>query len=174
MKESDEIRRVNLEIAAKFSKIEAEFLRQTTIAGFLETFFAGIEKEFSVPFVWLTAIDSEAAAPLIKAAQSSATLKHKLNVVSPFLFKQILPKGIQPVLANKDLLPYYKLLPAVNKYLVKSLAIVPFRAGEEIVGSWNNGDVRSDRFLPEMETDLLQKIAGKVSSRLEELIALGK
>lgn len=174
MKERYEIRRVNLEIAAKFSKIEAEFLRQTDITGLLETLFAGIEKEFSVPFVWLTAIDSKAAAPIIKAAQSSAMLKHKLNVISPSLFKQILPDGLKPVLANKDLLSYYKLLPAVNKYLVKSLAIAPFQVGEEIVGSLNNGDVRSDRFLPEMETDLLQKLAGKISSRLEELIAKGK
>jgi hypothetical protein len=42
---------------------------------------------------------------------------------------------------------------------------------DEIVGSWNNGDSSSDRYMPQMETDLLQKLAQSVSRRLTELVS---
>lgn len=174
MDETDEIRRRNLEISMKFSKIEGELPKAKNIAGLFETLFSGIEKEFAVPFVWLTLIDSEKATPIIAAIKSSATLKNKLNVISPALFQEILPAGVKPVLANKELQPYYKLLPPANKYFVKSLAIVPFKAHDEIIGSWNNGDATSDRYAPEMETGLLEKLAQKVSVRLTELVSANK
>ena len=174
MDKTDEIRRINLEISMKFSKIELQLSQAKSIAGIFETLFAGIEKEFAVPFVWLTLVDSENAAPIIAAVKSSGLLKNKLNVISPALFENILPAGLQPVLANKELQPYYKLLPPTNKFFVKSLAVIPFKAHNEIVGSWNNGDVSSDRYRPDMETGLLQKLGQKVSLRLNEFISLGK
>ena len=174
MDETDEIRRINLEIAAKFSAIEAQLSRTSTIASLFEALFAGIEKEFGVPFVWLTLVDSANNAPVIAAVKSSAALKNRLNVIAPSLFKQILPAGLQPVLANKDLTPYYRLLPPVNKFFTKSFAIVPFKVGDEIAGSWNNGDVTGDRYAPDMETDLLASLAGKVSVRLNQIISKSK
>ena len=174
MDETDEIRRLNLEISLKFSKIEQQLSKAKNIAGLFETLFAGIEKEFAVPFVWLTLMDNENAAPVIAAVKSSDLLKNRLNVISPALFEHILPAGLQPVLVNKELQPYYKLLPPTNKFFVKSLAIIPFKANDEIAGSWNNGDVMSDRYRPDMETGLLQKLGQKVSLRLKELLSLDK
>ena len=174
MDKTNEIRRINLEISMKFSNIEVHISHAKSIAGLFETLFAGIEKEFAVPFVWLTLVDSENAAPIIAAVKSSGLLKNKLNVISPALFENILPAGLQPVLANKELQPYYKLLPPTNKFFVKSLAIIPFKAHDEIVGSWNNGDVASDRYRPDMETGLLQKLGQKVSLRLNAFISLDK
>lgn len=174
MDKTDEIRRINLEISLKFSKIELQLSQAKNIAGLFETLFAGIEKEFAVPFVWLTLVDNENAAPIIAAIKSSGLLKNRLNVISPALFEHILPNGLQPVLANKELQPYYKLLPPTNKFFVKSLAIIPFKTHDVIVGSWNNGDVVSDRYRPDMETGLLQKLGQKVSLRLNEFISLDK
>jgi uncharacterized protein YigA (DUF484 family) len=174
MDKTDEIRRINLEIAMKFNKVEEQLSGVASVAGLFETLFAGIEKEFCVPFVWLTLVDSEKAAPVIAAVKSSAILKNRLNIISQPLFEQILPAGLQPVLANKKLLPYYKLLPPTNKFFIKSMAIVPFQLQDQIVGSWNNGDVLSDRYRPEMETGLLQILARKVSVRLTELVGFGK
>jgi hypothetical protein len=171
MDETDEIRRVNLEIAAKFRAIEIQISRTPTVASLFETLFTGIEKEFSVPFVWLTLVDSISDAPVIAAVKSSAVLKNRLNIISPSLFQQILPAGLQPVLANKELAPYYKLLPPVNKFFIKSFAIVPFKLGDEIVGSWNNGDVAENRYSPDMETNLLAGLAEKVSTRLTQIMA---
>ena len=98
-------------------------------------------------------------------------LKNRLKVISPDLFEHILPGGLQPVLANKELQLYYKLLPPANKFFVKSLAVIPFTINDEIAGSWNNGDVSSDRYLPDMDTRLLQKLGQKVSARLTELVS---
>lgn len=172
MDKTDEIKRINLEVSLKFSKIEAHISHAKSIAELFETLFAGIEKEFAVPFVWLTLVDSENAAPVIAAVKYSAILKNRINIVSPALFEHILPGGLQPVLANKDLQSYYKLLPPTNKFFVKSLAIIPFQVRDEIAGSWNNGDAVSDRYTPDMDTGLLQKLVQKVSRRLTELVDL--
>lgn len=174
MDKTNEIRRINLEVSMKFSKIEVHLSHAKSIAGLFETLFAGIEKEFAVPFVWLTLVDSENAIPVIAAVKSSDLLKNRLNVISPAFFEHILPAGLPPVLVNKELQPYYKLLPPTNKFFVKSLAVIPFKVRDEIVGSWNNGDVASDRYMPDMDTGLLQKLGQKVSLRLTELVALGQ
>jgi uncharacterized protein YigA (DUF484 family) len=170
MNKTDEIRRQNLEISAKFSKISAQLPKAKNIAKLFEMLFEEIEKEFNIPFVWITLTDSDNAAPIIRAIKSSAMLKNRLNVIPADLFNRILPAGLKPILANSNLQPYYKLLPPSNKYFIKSLAIVPFQSCKEIVGSWNNGDVISDRYRPEMETNLLEKLSQKVSIRLSELI----
>ncbi|OGP67757.1 MAG: hypothetical protein A2W27_06265 [Deltaproteobacteria bacterium RBG_16_44_11] len=170
MNKEEEIKRGNEEIAERFNRIEVKLPASRDIAGFFETLFTGIENEFKVPFVWLTLMNTKKGAPIIAAIKSSNILKNRLSVITPELFSQILPPGIKPVLVNKDLQPYYKLLPSRNKYFVKSLALVPFKVNDEIVGSWNNGDAAADRYEPDMETDLLQKFAESVSRRLTELI----
>jgi len=170
MDKTDEVRRQNLEISAKFSKIGMQLPKAKSIAKLFEMLFEEIEKEFNIPFVWITLMDTDNAAPIIGAIKSSAMLKNRLNVIPADLFNHILPAGLKPVLANSDLQPYYKLLPPSNKYFIKSLAVVPFQVRNEIVGSWNNGDVVSDRYRPEMETNLLEKLSQKVSIRLSELI----
>ncbi len=174
MDKTNEIRRINLEISMKFSNIEVHISHTKNIAGLFETLFAGIEKEFAVPFVWLTLVDKENTAPVITAVKSSGVLKNRLSVVSPALFEHILPAGSPPVLANKELQLYYKLLPPANKFFVKSLAIIPLKINGEIAGSWNNGDVLSDRYMPDMDTGLLQKLGQKVSLRLTELVSSNK
>lgn len=170
MDKADEIKRINQEISAKFSKIEIHIAYSKTIPGLFEALFAGIEKEFAVPFVWLTLIDGEKIVPIIEAVQSSPDLKNRLSVISRDLFEQILPAGLQPVLANKEMQLYYKLLPPANKFFIKSVAVVPFNVHDEIAGSWNSGDVLSDRYLPDMDTTLLQKLSQKVSARLADLV----
>ena len=170
MDKREDINIINAEIAARFEKIKARLPEAKNIAGLFEILFAGIEKEFEVPFVWLTLLNMASAAPIIAAVKSSAILKDRLNVVAPESFREILPAGSKPVLVNKDLQPYYKLLPPSNKYFVRSLALVPFKVNGEIVGSWNNGDASNNRYTPEMETALLQKLAQSLSLRLTELI----
>lgn len=170
MDKKEDIKRINEELAASFSKIEAKLQEDQTIAGLFETLFAGIEKEFTVPFVWLTLMDNEKAAPVIAAIKSSDILRTRLCVISPELFGQLLPSGRKPVLVNKDLQPFYKLLPSSSKYFVKSLAIVPFSIGDHIIGSWNNGDAVGDRYTPDMETGLLAKLAVSVSRSLTVLV----
>ena len=170
MYEMDEIKRINQEISVKFGIIEVHIAHAKSITGLFETLFADIEKEFAVPFVWLTLVDKEITAPIIEAVQSSAVLQNRLGVIPEDLFARVLTDGLQPVLANKDLQPFYKLLPSTNKFFVKSLAVIPLYINDELIGSWNNGDVLSDRYLPDMDTRLLQQLGQKISARLTELV----
>jgi uncharacterized protein YigA (DUF484 family) len=174
MDKVDEIKRINQEISAKFSKIEIHISYAKTITRLFEALFSGIEKEFAVPFVWLTLIEGEKTIPIIEAVQSSPVLKNKLGIISGDLFKNILPDGLQPVLANKEMQLYYKLMPSTNKFFIKSVAVVPFKVEDEIAGRWNSGDVLSDRYLPDMDTRLLQKLGQKVSTCLTELVSAKK
>jgi uncharacterized protein YigA (DUF484 family) len=170
MDKKEDIKRINEELAARFHRIEARLPEDQTIAGLFETLFTGIEKEFAVPFVWLTLIDVEKAAPVIAAVKSSDILRTRLCVITAALFNQILSSGVKPVLVNKNLQPYYRLLPPTSKYFVKSLAIVPFCIGDQTIGSWNNGDASADRYSPEMETGLLVELAQSVSRCLTRLV----
>lgn len=171
MKENEEIQRVNEEIAIRFQKIETAFAKMSTAAGVFEALLAGIENEFSVPFVWLTLIDNEKGRPLIESSQTSEFLKPRLAVVSQELFENVLFKGIKPILANKDLRPFYRLMPLQQKYFVRSIAVVPFELDGRVAGVWNNGDADPDRFQADMDASLLFSLAGKISSKLTQLMA---
>jgi uncharacterized protein YigA (DUF484 family) len=171
MNKTEDIERINTKIASSFEKIKAGLSEAKNIAGLFEILFTGIEKEFEVPFVWLTLMDTENNKPIIAAIKCSDVLQDRLKVITPELFHEILPAGLKPVLVNKDLQPYYKLLPSNRKYFVKSLALVPFTVNDEIAGSWNNGDAYHDRYTPDMETNLLQNLAHSVSVRLIELVS---
>ena len=171
MGKKEDIQRINEEIAARFSKIEDDVSSAGTIAGLFEALLDGIEKEFAVPFVWLTLIDNVNAAPLIKVINASDILKNRLCVVSQELFEKIMPEGLKPVLANKDLSPFYKLLPSSRKYFVKSLAIVPFTLDGQTIGSWNNGDAVADRYAADMDSALLASLARRISLQLTRLAA---
>ena len=171
MNKTEDIERINTKIAASFGKIETGLSEAKNIAGLFEILFAGIEKEFEVPFVWLTLTDTVNNKLIIAAIKSSDVLQDRLKVIMPELFCEILPAGLKPVLVNKDLQPYYKLLPSNRKYFVKSLALVPFKVNDEIAGSWNNGDAYHDRYTPDMETNLLQNLAQSVSVRLTEIVS---
>jgi len=171
MNKTEDIERINTKIAASFEKIETGLSEAKNIAGLFEILFTGIEKEFEVPFVWLTLMNTVNNKPIIAAIKCSDVLQDRLKVITPKLFHEILPAGLKPVLVNKDLQPYYKLLPSNRKYFVKSLALVPFKVNDEIAGSWNNGDAYHDRYTPDMETNLLQNLAHSVSVRLIELVS---
>ena len=170
MHNKEDVEGINTKIAASFENIEKKLAEAKNIAELFEILFAGIEKEFQVPFVWLTLKNTLTAAPVIEAIKSSDILKDRLNVIKPELFNEIIPSDLKPVLVNKNLNQYYKLLPANRKYFVKSLALVPFKMNNEIVGSWNNGDARLNRYTPDMQTNLLQKLAQSVSVCLNELV----
>ncbi len=171
MGNEEDLKRINEIIAARFNKIEDGFMSAETIAGLFENLLDGIEKEFSVPFVWLTLIDHEKAAPVIDEIKSSDILKSRFSVVSQELFEKIMPGGMKPVLANKDLQPFYKLLPPSRKYFVRSIAVVPFTIDGQIIGTWNNGDADANRYEPDMKTDLIEALAAQISRKLSQLVA---
>ncbi|PKN18882.1 MAG: hypothetical protein CVU71_08795 [Deltaproteobacteria bacterium HGW-Deltaproteobacteria-6] len=171
MGKKEDIQLINDEIAARFCKIESGIAAAETIAGLFEFLLTGIEKEFKVPFVWLTIIDNVGTAPLIDAVNASEILKNRLCVISQDAFEKILPHGLKPVLANKNLQPFYKMMPSSRKYFVRSIAVAPFTLDGQVVGAWNNGDADPDRYAADMDSTLLAALARKISLKLTALVA---
>ena len=167
----EDLQSINEIMAARFKKTEDVVVSAENIAELFENLLEGIEKEFSVPFVWLTLIDHEKAAPVISEIQSSEMLKSRFSVISQDLFEKILPDDSKPVLANRGLQPFYRLLPPSRKYFVKSIAVVPFALDGQIIGTWNNGDADANRYEPDMKTDLIEALAAGLSRKLSQLVA---
>ncbi|MDI6741267.1 MAG: DUF484 family protein [Smithella sp.] len=170
MKKKENLEHINSKISSGFEKIERKLLEAKNVAGLFEILFEEIEKEFQVPFVWLTLSDNAKALPVAEALKSSEALKERLNLIKQEKFQEIFYSGLKPILVNKNLKPYYKLFPANQKYFVKSMAMVPFKIKGEVAACWNNGDSDQSRYAPDMETSLLQKLSHAVSKRLDDLI----
>ncbi len=170
MNNEEDLKRINDIIAARFGKIEDSIESAETIVALFENLFDGIEKEFGVPFVWLTLTNSEAAAPIIAEVRSSDVLRSRLAVVSQELLETLIPGGLKPVLSNKDLLPFYRLLPSSKKYFVRSLAAVPIALDGHMIGVWNNGDADVYRYESDMKTDLIESLACRLSGKLTRLV----
>lgn len=170
MNKKENIERRNTKIAGSFEKIEKKLWEAGNIAELFEMLFTQIEAEFQVPFVWITLADTVKTSRVIDAFQSSGILKDRLNVIKADQFREIFFSGLQPILVNKNLRPYYKLFPPNQKYFIKSLGMVPFKINGEVAGSWNNGDAIQSRYSPDMETSLLQKLSRRLSARLDDLL----
>jgi len=171
MGNEEDMKSINDLLTARFKKIEDGVVLAENIAGLFENLVEGIEKEFSVPFVWLTLMDHEKAVPIINEIKSSDILKSRFSVVSQELLEIILSGGSKPILANKDLQPFYRLLPPNRKYFVKSIAVVPFAIDGQMIGTWNSGDADANRYEPDMRTDLIESLTAQISRKLSQLIA---
>lgn len=170
MNKKENHKNINTKIASGFEKIERKLLDANNVAGLFEILFDEIEKEFQVPFVWLTLSDNPKTLPVTEALKSSSALRERLNLIKQEKFQEIFYSGLKPILVNKNLKPYYKLFPSSQKYFVKSMAMVPFKIKGEVAACWNNGDSDQSRYAPDMETSLLQKLSRAVSMRLDDLI----
>jgi len=171
MSNGEDLKRINDIIAARFRNLEDRVLSAETISGVFENLLDGVEKEFGVPFVWISLAQVEAAGPVIADVRASDLLNDRYSVVSSELLEQIFAGGVKPVLANKDLLPFYKLLPHNRKYFVRSIAVVPLSLDGRLIGAWNNGDADENRYEADMKTDLIEALAGKISEKLTRLVA---
>ena len=171
MNQNEDIRRHNDSVAQRFSKIEAGIDAARGIDTVFKTLFYGVETEFDLPFVWLTLIDEAHTQPLISAVTATEHLKNRLCILTPEAFSRLIPNAGSPVLANRDLAPYYRLLPPRCKYFIKSLAVVPFMIDTRVAGSWNNGDSAAERYSPEMETELLAGLGRALSRKLSQLVS---
>jgi len=174
MSSGEDLKRINGIIAERFNNIEARIMSAVTVAELFENLLDGVEKEFSVPFVWISLVNSDSALPVIAGVRESDYLEDRHSVVSVELLNQILADGMKPVLTNKNLLPFYRLLPPSRKYFVRSIAVVPFTLNGQLIGTWNNGDADENRYDSDMKTDLVEAMAGHLSRKLTQLVTGGE
>ena len=170
MNTEEGLKGINQIIAASFGKVTENVLAAKTVRGLFENLLEGIEREFSIPFVWLTLIENEIDGRLVTELNSSEILKSRFSVVSEDFIKTVLPADTKPVLANRELRTFYRLLPPERKYFIKSIAVVPFTIGGRLAGTWNNGDADANRYEPDMKTDYLENLAAQISRRLDVIV----
>ena len=161
----------NEETVHKFQKVETKILSILNFVDLFETLLTSIMKEFKVPYAWLSLIKESELTNLIQSRESSDILKERLNLVKKSTFIKFVGNNTKPILANKNLKPYFKFFPETRKYLIKSIAIVPIFLDGEIVGSLNQADTSPSRFQPGLDTSLLEQLAVKVSLCLSNVAA---
>lgn len=163
--------KTNEEIARRFHTVETKILSILNFVDLFETLLTSIMKEFKVPYVWLSLIKNSELTSLLQSQESSDILKERLNLINRNTFIKLVGNNTKPILANKNLKPYFKIFPKTRKYLIKSIAVVPIFLDGEIVGSLNQADISPSRFQPGLDTSLLEHLAVKVSLCLSNVAA---
>ena len=130
-----------------------------------------IKEKFDIPYVWLSLIDENDVVPLIGELASSKIIKERLSIIGRKAFSEITGNADGPLLNNEDLKPFYRMFPPNEKYLIRSLAILPITLNGEIIGSLNHGDPSAQRYVPGMDTALLERLAVKISICLSNVTA---
>jgi uncharacterized protein YigA (DUF484 family) len=170
MEETSETIKKNKEIAEKFARIEAELPLFSEPRELFEKLLMRLHEEFDVPFVWLSIVNRPDVSSLVQTLRASGVLADRLNLIDEAPFLELASQGETPVLANKDLNPFYRLFPKNKKYFIKSIAVAPITLDGQIIGSINYGDAEHRRYEPGMDTSLLQHLTGEVSSCLTRLL----
>ena len=163
--------RANEEILRKFFAIEVEILTVTTLKDLFERLLTLVEREFSISHVWISLISEEAGRFPVDELKPSPFLKERLNLVPRKTFFSLAGREDMPKLVNRDLKPYYKLLPYRQKCMVKSMALCPLFFRDGVIGSLNLGDYSESRFQPEMDTFFLSQLSLILSISLSNVLA---
>jgi len=163
--------KANAAIARKFFEIETNILSISNYKDFFEQLFTQIEEKFAIPHVWISIINGSKVSNLIEALESSDLLKKRINLIGRKTFMGLINNDKSPILINRDLKPYYKLLPKKRKYFVKSLAVAPLEFEGTVIGSLNLGDYSSSRFQPSMDIFFLNQLSVKISICLSNITA---
>ncbi len=166
-----EILRHNEEVARKFFEIEKKILTILNYTDLFEVLLTEIRKKFRVPYVWISMIEKSEVSSFIQSLEASDLLKNRLNIIDKSTFTELVGMDTTPLLINKGLKPYFKMLPKSRKYVIKSLAIAPITLDGEIIGSLNQADISKVRFQPGIDTSLLEQLAVKVSLCLSNVTA---
>jgi uncharacterized protein YigA (DUF484 family) len=166
MSNSGETKRVNEAIQETFSRIEDALSGAADIGELITYVLQELQEAFNIPFAWFSLVDRPETTDWKEKLDKSPFLRGRLNQIDGTAFSELAVKGTDPVLANGDLKPFYRLLPQSNKYFIKSIAMTPITMNGVLIGSLNFGDTAPTRYHAEMDTSLLAHLAAAVSNNL--------
>ncbi len=162
----------NEEISRKFFDIEVRILTILNFKDLFERLLTDIKEIFAIPYVWISLVDDNELIPFINELYTSEIITQRLNIIKKSVFLELVAKNnAKPVLIKKNLRPFFRLFPKGEKYLIRSLAIIPITLNGRNIGSLNCGDTSDTRFHPGMDTVLLERLAIKVSLCLANVTA---
>ncbi len=153
----------NEKITRKFTEIEISILTILNFKDLFEVLLTQIQDKFMVPYAWICLVDSCEIPQLLNSIDASNILKERLTILDRDTFIKITKAPQTCILANRNLKPYFKLLPDKQKFFIKSLAIVPLFLDGELIGSFNLADFSQNRFMPGIDTSALDQLGLKVS-----------
>ncbi len=163
--------KLNEEIAQKFFEVEVRILSTLHFTDLFERLLTEIRDKFSIPYVWISLVDDSSVSHLIDEVAASEVVRERLNLIQKADFLALVGSSGKPLLDNRDLSPFYRLLPEGKNYLIRSLAVAPIVLEERIIGSLNCADGSALRYAPGMDTTLLERLAVKVSIALSNVTA---
>lgn len=156
----------------KFNKVEAKILTILNFKDLFETLLTEISKQFNIPYVWITLVESsDTSRLLLKAFGSSEFLPERVNLTTRSQFQGLLGTGSTPTLINQDISAYRALIPERNNWMIRSMSVAPISLDGEIIGCLNQGDIAVDRFSPDLDPVLLAQLALKFSLCLSNVTA---
>jgi diguanylate cyclase (GGDEF)-like protein len=161
----------NEKIAKKFYHIETSVLTVLNFRDFFELLLTEISQTFVIPHVWISIIQETEIAEQILAMQDSAILQSSTGFLTQENFMSLIGPCREPLLVNKNLERFNRLLPPASNYGLGSITLLPVFLGETTVGSLNLADTSKERFKPGMDTDLLSRLALKISLCLSNVAA---
>ncbi len=161
----------NERVAKKFHHIEISLLTILNFQDFFEQLLTKVSQTFQIPHVWISIIRESAIADQILAMEDSAVLKSSTSFVTHRNFLRLIGSGRQPLLANQHLDRFSPLVPPEANYDIGSIAIAPIFLDGDGIGSLNQADQSCDRFMPGIDTDLLARLALKISLCLSNVAA---
>ena len=155
----------------KFREIETRILSILDFRNFFENLLSSISTIFGVPHVWISIIQESPITGHIKQMETSSRLKSAICFISHEDFTQITEDRMEPLLANRNIAGFSPLLPQNFDCNIGSIAVAPISLDGVIVGSLNQADMNIHRYSPDMDTDLLQNLALKISLCLSNVTA---
>lgn len=161
----------NEEIDKKFHEIETRILSILNFKDLFEVLLTEIQRQFRVPYAWISLIENSEVSDLVKYVESSNALRTRIKIVERDLFMALVGHRRQPLLINENIDPFFELFPQDRDFMVKSMAVAPISLYGRTIGSFNQADFSKERFQPGIDTGRLEQLAIKVSLCLSNVTA---
>jgi diguanylate cyclase (GGDEF)-like protein len=170
----DNVRR-NEEIARKFFEIERCILSIGRCDQFVSTLTKEVQKQFSVPYVWVNLINEAPLSHLIESLEKMPDLRDRVLFSRRRSMIDIIKSSNKTILVNTNLSRCWEIVPAVYRDIISSVAISPLTIDGELVGLFCQADSDSTRYdAATKDTFLLDQLAIKISICLSNVTAREK
>tara|TARA_R110001606_G_scaffold14274_9_gene60558 strand:- start:27 stop:1091 length:1065 start_codon:yes stop_codon:yes gene_type:complete len=170
----DNVRR-NEEIARKFFEIERCILSIGRCDQFVSTLTKEVQKQFSVPYVWVNLINEAPLSHLIESLEKMPDLRDRVLFTRRRSMIDIIKSSNKTVLVNTNLSRCWEIIPSVYRDIISSVAISPLTIDGELVGLFCQADSDSSRYdATTKDTFLLDQLAIKISICLSNVTAREK
>jgi diguanylate cyclase (GGDEF)-like protein len=158
----------------KIACVQEKIFSISTMKDFFDLLLPEARKAFEMPYMWLTVIESSTLDELVKEVMTKESQAKNIGFMKSAKFKGFFKNETNPVIVSKYAAPYTSFFPEKSNYTVNSMVIMPLRIDGTLVGSLNLGHFVSNRFVPEMDTNLIRQFVLTVSLCLSKIAAQEK